>query len=132
MLTATVDRDRIGVNDVIEFTVTATGEPGEPIRIDLPPFTGFAFSSARNAPTCCRVLRSTVLTLRLRATRAGQLRLRPDPRGAGHSSRPASTAPTWRCTENAAAGMVALNPRVRDLVARAPPPRQAGSGAACR
>jgi hypothetical protein len=28
--------------------------------------------------------------------------------------------------ENAAAGMLALNPRLRDLVARAPPPRQAG------
>ena len=125
MLTAEVNRDRIGVNDVIEFTVTASGAPGEPIRIDLPPLAGFNVLERSERADVLPGLRSIVLSLRLRATRAGSFGLGPI-RAVQGQLETSIDGPDVEVQENAAAGMLALNPRLRDLVARAPPPRQAG------
>ncbi len=71
--------------------------------------------------------RISTLELRLRAVRAGSYAFGPIRVQQG-TIQASIDGPDVEVTENAAAGMVALNPRVRDLVARAPPPK-AGSGA---
>ncbi|MFL5519544.1 MAG: BatD family protein [Gemmatimonadales bacterium] len=124
-LTATVSRDRIGVNDEIEFVVTATGSPGEAIRISLPPLTGFNVIERAERADVLPGLRSVVLTLRLKATRAGSYGLGPI-RAIQGQLEASIDGPDVDVQENAAAGMLALNPRLRDLVARAPPPRRSG------
>ena len=117
-LTATVSRDRIGVNDEIEFVVTATGSPGEAIRISLPPLTGFNVIERAERADVLPGLRSVVLTLRLKATRAGSYGLGPI-RAIQGQLEASIDGPDVDVQENAAAGMLALNPRLRDLVARA-------------
>jgi len=124
-LTATVNRDHVGVNEEIEFTVTATGSAGEPIRIDLPPLTGFNVMERAERSDVLPGLRSTVLTLRLKAMRPGSYGLGPI-RAVQGQLETSIDGPDVDVQENAAAGMLALNPRLRDLVARAPPPRRAG------
>jgi hypothetical protein len=124
-LTATVSRERIGLNDEIEFTVTATGEPGEAIRIDLPPLTGFNVIARAERADVLPGARTTVLSLRLKAMRAGSYALGPI-RAVQGQLEASIDGPDVEVQDNAAAGMLALNPRLRDLVTRAPPPRRSG------
>ena len=107
VLAAEVNRDRIGVNDVIELTITATGAPDEPIRIDLPPLTGFNVIERTERSDVLPGLRSTVLSLRLRATRAGSYGLGPI-RAVQGQLETSIDGPDVEVQENAAAGMLAL------------------------
>lgn len=129
-LTATVDRPRLNVGEEVVLTIVAGGRTADAVQFDLPPFSGFALiSRGESSEVTVGVERARVSTLelRLRAVRAGSYAFGPIrvQQGATQAS---IDGPDVEVTENAAAGMVALNPRVRDLVARAPPPK-AGSGA---
>ncbi len=129
-LTATVDRPRLNVGEEVVLTIVAGGYTADAVQFDLPAFSGFALMSRSETSEVnlgVERARVTTLELRLRAVRAGSYAFGPIrvQQGANQAS---IDGPDVEVTENAAAGMVALNPRVRDLVARAPPPKS-GSGA---
>lgn len=129
-LTATVDRPRLNVGEDVVLTVVAGGRTADAVQFDLPPFSGFALiSRSESSEVTIGVERARISTLelRLRAVRAGSYAFGPIRVQQG-TSQASIDGPDVEVTENAAAGMVALNPRVRDLVTRAPPPK-AGSGA---
>ena len=129
-LTATVDRPRLNVGEEVVLTIVAGGRTADAVQFDLPAFSGFALiSRSETSEVTMGVERARVSTLelQLRAVRAGSYAFGPIRVQQG-TSQASIDGPDVEVTENAAAGMVALNPRVRDLVARAPPPRQ-GSGA---
>jgi hypothetical protein len=129
-LTAAVDRPRLNVGEEVVLTIVAGGRTADAVQFDLPPFSGFALiSRSETSEVTLGVERAriTTLELRLRAVRAGSYAFGPIRMQQG-TAQASIDGPDVEVTENAAAGMVALNPRVRDLVARAPPPK-AGSGA---
>ncbi len=129
-LTATVDRPRLNVGEDVVLTIVGGGRTADAVQFDLPAFSGFALiSRSESSEVTFGVERAriTTLELRLRAVRAGSYAFGPIRIQQG-TAQASIDGPDVEVTENAAAGMVALNPRVRDLVARAPPPRT-GSGA---
>lgn len=129
-LTAAVDRPRLNVGEEVVLTIVAGGRTADAVQFDLPAFSGFALiSRSESSEVSLGVERARISTLelRLRAVRAGSYAFGPIRVQQG-TIQASIDGPDVEVTENAAAGMVALNPRVRDLVARAPPPR-AGSGA---
>ena len=129
-LTATVDRPRLNVGEEVVLTIVAGGRTADAVLWDLPAFSGFALMSrSETSEVTLGVERARISTLelRLRAVRAGSYAFGPIRVQQG-TTQASIDGPDVEVTENAAAGMVALNPRVRDLVARAPPPK-AGSGA---
>ncbi len=129
-LTATVDRPRLNVGEEVVLTIVAGGRTADAVQWDLPAFSGFALMSRSEASEVTLGVeraRISTLELRLRAVRAGSYAFGPI-RAQQGTIQASIDGPDVEVTENAAAGMVALNPRVRDLVARAPPPK-AGSGA---
>jgi hypothetical protein len=129
-LTATVDRPRLNVGEEVVLTIVAGGRTADAVQFDLPAFSGFSLVSRSESSEVTLGLeraRVSTLELRLRAVRAGSYAFGPI-RAQQGTTQMSIDGPDVDVTENAAAGMVALNPRVRDLVARAPPPRP-GSGA---
>ena len=129
-LTATVDRPRLNVGEDVVLTIVAGGRTADAVQFDLPAFSGFALiSRSESSEVTLGVERARISTLelRLRAVRAGSYAFGPIRVQQG-TTQATIDGPDVEVTENAAAGMVALNPRVRDLVARAPPP-PVGSGA---
>ena len=129
-LTAAVDRPRLNVGEEVVLTIVAGGRTADAVQFDLPAFSGFALiSRSESSEVSLGVERArlSTLELRLRAVRAGSYAFGPIRVQQG-TTQASIDGPDVEVTENAAAGMVALNPRVRDLVARAPPPRP-GSGA---
>ena len=129
-LTATVDRPRLNVGEEVVLTIVAGGKTADAVMFDLPPFTGFSLISRGESSEVTMGIERTrisTLELRLRAIRAGSYAFGPIRVQQG-TALASIDGPDVEVTENAAAGMVALNPRVRDLVTRAPPPK-AGSGA---
>lgn len=129
-LTAAVDRPRLNVGEEVVLTIVAGGKTADAVQFDLPAFSGFALVSRSEVSEVTMGVeraRISTLELRLRAVRAGSYAFGPIRVQQG-TVQASIDGPDVEVTENAAAGMVALNPRVRDLVARAPPPK-AGSGA---
>ncbi len=129
-LTATVDRPRLNVGEEVVLTIVAGGRTADAVQFDLPAFSGFALiSRSETSEVTMGVERARISTLelQLRAVRAGSYAFGPIRVQQG-TAQASIDGPDVEVTENAAAGMVALNPRVRDLVARAPPPKP-GSGA---
>jgi hypothetical protein len=125
ILTATVDRPRLNVGEDVVLTIVAGGKTADAVDFDLPAFNGFALVSRSERTEISLTVertRVTTLELTLRATRAGSYAFGPIRITQG-TAQAGIDGPDVEVTENAAAGMVALNPRVRDLVARSPPPR---------
>ncbi len=127
-LEATVDRNRVTVGEEVVLTVIAGGATADQVTLDLPRFDGFTVvSRVERSDVTVGVARTRVLTLelKLRAVRAGNYAFGPITARQGQASQTID-GPDVEVTASAASGMLALNPRVRDLVSRAPPPRSAG------
>ncbi len=75
-----IDRDRVAPGDVIVFTVRVSSDMPDPIRVELPPLTGFEIESRseRNDVSAGATPgRVTWIELRLRAVTPGEWRLGP-------------------------------------------------------
>jgi hypothetical protein len=128
VLNASVDKARLTVGEEVVLTVVAGGLTADAVDIALPDFAGFTVvSRTERSDVTLGVSRSRVVTLelRLRALKAGNYAFGPIRAQQGQAAG-SIDGPDIEVTESAAAGMLALNPRVRELVARAPPPRAAG------
>lgn len=123
-----VDRDRVTPGDVILYTISVQSDLGDPIRVDLPPLGGFEVES-RSERSEVNVAggRSTTIEFRLRASLPGEWRLGPVQvrQGAAYSRGDAILV----TIEGGAPAPVtaSLNPRLRALVQRAPPPGALGA-----
>ncbi|HEX5635041.1 MAG TPA: hypothetical protein VFX50_17480, partial [Gemmatimonadales bacterium] len=124
-LTAEVDKTRLGVGEELVLTVSAAGSGSAPIRIDLPSFDGFATTARVERQDVLPGARTMVLELRLRALRAGGYALGPL-RAVQGGADVMIDGPDVDVQESAVRALLALNPRLRELVARAPLPRRPG------
>lgn len=123
-LHVSVDQDRISVGEEVLYTVRAVSQSSEPVNLSIAPFTGFEIISRSErtevsfsgGPT-----RTTVLEIRLRALRPGRWQLGPVKAAQGREVVEAA-ALVVDIEPNAAATAPALNPRLRTLLERAPPP----------
>jgi hypothetical protein len=124
-LSAEVDRTRLAVGEELTLTIAASGAGSSPIRLELPSFDGFATTSRAEQSSVLPGARSVVLELRLRALRAGGFALGPL-RAVQGGADVMIDGPDVDVQESAVRALLALNPRLRDLVARAPLPRRPG------
>ncbi len=128
VLKASIDRPRINVGEEVVLTIVAGGKTADQAELSLPDFSGFAvLSRSEMSEVTLGVARARVVTveIRLRAQKAGNYAFGPIKVRQG-GAEASIDGPDIEVTESAAAGMLALNPRVRDLVSRAPPPRLSG------
>jgi oxygen tolerance protein BatD len=123
-LHVSVDEDRISVGEEVLYTVRAVSRSSEPMDLSIASFTGFEVISRSErtevsfsgGPT-----RTTVLEIRLRALRPGRWQLGPVKAMQGRETVEAG-ALVVDVDPNAAAAAPTLNPRLRMLLERAPPP----------
>jgi oxygen tolerance protein BatD len=123
-LHVSVDQDRISVGQEVVYTVRAVSRSSEPLDLSITPFNGFEIVSRSErtevsfsgGPT-----RTTVLEIRLRAVRPGRWKIGPARAAQGRQVAESSTL-TVDVDPNAAALAPAMNPRLRTLLERAPPP----------
>jgi hypothetical protein len=125
-----VDKDRVAPGDVLEYTITARSDLSDPIRVDMPPLGGFELE-ARTERTDVNLDgsggRTTVIVFRLRATQPGEWRLGPVQVHQG-SAYARGDAILVTITGGGPPPVTAsLNPRLRALVQRAPPPGALGA-----
>lgn len=124
-----VDRDHLTVGEELTFTVRASGNSPEPVEIGLPPLKGLelvARAEQTEVNPGAKVSRVVVIALRLRATQPGLYRLGPIQvrQGAAYVQ---ADAPTVQVEPNPGSGLaVGLNPRIKGLLERAPPPKLDG------
>jgi hypothetical protein len=123
-LHVSVDQDRITVGEELLYTVEAVNHSSEPLDLTVAPLNGFEIISRSErtevsfsgGPT-----RTTVLQIRLRAVRPGRWQLGPARAAQGQKMAEAA-ALVVDVQPNAAVAAPALNPRLRTLLDRAPPP----------
>lgn len=125
----TVDRDRVTVGEELTFTVRVSGTSVDPVEIGLPPLKGLdvvARAEQTEVNPGAAISRVTVIAFRLRATKPGTYRLGPIQvrQGANYVQ---ADAPTVVVEPSTGGGVAAgLNPKVRAILQRAPPPRLNG------
>ena len=122
-----VDRERVHLDEEILVTVRAESGIADPIAIAVPTLDGFELvgrSERREVSQVGPVARSGILELRLRATRVGSWVLGPAraTQGGHTAETPPVTIIVTGQQQSAASQTPSLNPRVRELLARAPPP----------
>ena len=120
---ASVDRDRVDVGDMLTLHVRAISRSVEPMTVTLPASDGFTLIG-RSEHSEVSVLgpeetRVTTVDYQLRAVRPGHWPL--GPALVEQNGERAATDPLVIDVSPSAA-TVALNPHVRQLIARAPPP----------
>jgi hypothetical protein len=123
-LHVSVDQDKISVGEEVVYTVRAVSRSSEPLDLSIAPFNGFEIISRSErtevsftgGPT-----RTTVLEIRLRALRPGRWQIGPAKAAQGREVAEAA-ALVVDVEPNAAVAAPALNPRLRALLERAPPP----------
>jgi hypothetical protein len=119
-----VDQDRVAVGEELVYTVRAVSHSSEPMDITITPVNGFEIVSRSErtevsfsgGPT-----RTTVLEMRLRALRPGRWQIGPARAAQGTESAEAA-ALVVDVDPSPAAVATALNPRLRRLLEKAPPP----------
>jgi hypothetical protein len=123
-LRASVDRDRVPVGEEVLYTLQAVSGSSEPISLTLAPLNGFEIISRSErtevafsgGPT-----RTTTLEIRLRALRPGRWQIGPARAFQGRQVAEAAAVIVDVEPSGAVAGP-AINPRLRALLDRAPPP----------
>ena len=125
VITASADRDSVSVGEEIKLTVTVAASGKEPVQVDVPAFDGFDLverteHSQISGGAAPRRITEVVLTLR--AARSGTWLLGPIVARQG-TTEIRTDGPEIEVAEGGAAALLALNQRVRELVARAPPPK---------
>jgi oxygen tolerance protein BatD len=123
-LHVSLDEDRVSVGDEVVYTVRAVSRSSDPMNLSIAPFNGFEIISRSErtevsfsgGPT-----RTTVLEIRLRALRPGRWQVGPAKATQGRDVVEAA-ALVVDVDPSAAAAARALNPKLRVLLERAPPP----------
>lgn len=130
VITASADRDSATVGEQIKLTVTVAASGRAPVQVDVPAFDGFDLVERKEHSQVAggaAPRRITEVVLTLRATRAGTWLLGPIVARQG-ATEVRTDGPEIEVAEGGAAALLALNQRVRELVARAPPPRPGAVG----
>ena len=123
-LAAAVDRDRVSVGEDVTFSVTAVSRGSTPMQLTVAPSPGFAVMARTERSEVGYAggpSRSTTLEIRLRALRAGHWLLGPVD-GRQGSDTVSADAIAVDVVESAGGLATAVNPGLRQLLARAPPP----------
>ncbi|MDQ3208571.1 MAG: BatD family protein [Gemmatimonadota bacterium] len=123
-LHVSVDHNRVTVGDELVYTARAVSQSSEPMNLILAPFTGFEIVS-RSERTEVSLsggpIRTTVLEVRLRALRPGRWQVGPARVTQGREMAEAA-ALAIDVEPSAAVAATTLNPRLRSLLERTPPP----------
>lgn len=127
-LTASVDRDKVNVGEEVVLALAVSAAGTDPVRVEVPDFAGFVVvgrAERTSVSTGAVARRTTEVELTLRARTAGRHVL--GPLVARQGDREVRLAgPEVEVTESGAAALLALNPRIRDILSRAPPPPRPG------
>lgn len=123
-LHVSVDQDRVAVGDELLYTARAMSQSSEPMSLTIAPLNGFEIVSRSErtevslsgGPT-----RTTVLEIRLRALRPGRWQIGPARATQGREMTEAA-ALVVDVEPSASVTATALNPRLRSLLERTPPP----------
>ncbi len=123
-LHVSVDQDRISVGDELVYTARAVSQSSEPMSLTIAPFNGFEIVSRSErtevslsgGPT-----RTTVLEVRLRALRPGRWQIGPARATQGGETAEAP-ALVVDIEPSGAVTATTLNPKLRTLLERTPPP----------
>jgi hypothetical protein len=123
-LHVSVDQDRVSVGQEVVYTVRAVSRSPDPMDLTITPVNGFEIISRSErtevsfsgGPT-----RTTTLEIRLRAARPGRWPIGPARVAQGRQVAEAA-ALVVDVDANANASAPAMNPRLRALLERAPPP----------
>ena len=123
-LHVSVDQDRVTVGEEVVYTVRAVSHSSDPMDLTVAPLNGFEVLS-RSERTEVSLsggpVRITTLELRLRALRPGRWQIGPARAAQGRDVLEAD-AVVVDVDPSPAATATALNPRLRALMERAPPP----------
>ena len=123
-LHVSVDQDRVSVGDELVYTARAVSQSSEPMNLTIAPFNGFEIVS-RSERTEVSLsggpIRTTVLEVRLRALRPGRWQIGPAHATQGGEMAEAA-ALVVDVEASAAVAATTLNPRLRSLLERTPPP----------
>ena len=122
---ASVDQDHLPVGEELLYTVRAVSRSSEPMDVSIAPLNGFEVI-ARSERTEVSFsgggpVRTTVLDMRLRAVRPGRWEVGPARAAQGRAVAEAA-AIAVDVEPGAVAAAPAINPRLRALLERAPPP----------
>jgi hypothetical protein len=129
-LEASVDEDRISVGEEVVYTLRAESHSSTPMQVAIAPFNGLeivARSERTEISNDGSPTRTTVLEVRLRATRPGRWELGPARAVQGYDTVEAS-ALVIDVAANRAATASTLSPRLRSLLDRAKPPQPGQAG----
>jgi hypothetical protein len=129
-LQVSVDRDRPTVGEEVLYTIRAVSRSSEPMDLSIAPLNGFEIVSRSErtevsfsgGPT-----RTTVLEIRLRALRPGRWQIGPARASQGRKVTEAA-AVIVDVEPGPVAATPALNPRLRSVMDRAPPPPRGKAG----
>ena len=127
-----VDQDRISVGEEVLYTVRAVSRSSEPMNVTVAPLHGFevvARSERTEVSFSGGPTRTTLLEMRLRALRPGRWPIGPARVTQGSEATEAS-AIAIDVEPNAAVVAATLNPRLRALLERTPPPPRGKAGVA--
>ena len=119
-----IDQDRASVGQELVYTVRAVSHSSDPMNLTIAPFNGFeiiARSERTEVSFSGGPTRTTVLEIRLRAVRPGRWPIGPARATQGAQVAEAA-ALVVDIDPNAAVATPAMNPRLRALLERAPPP----------
>jgi hypothetical protein len=123
-LHVSVDQDRVAVGEELVYTVRAVSHSSDPMDVSVAPLNGFEIISRSERTEVSLTggpTRTTVLELRLRALRPGRWPIGPARAAQGRQVTEAA-ALVIDVAANGVAAAPALNPRLRTLLERAPPP----------
>ncbi|HWN19836.1 MAG TPA: hypothetical protein VNO19_13060 [Gemmatimonadales bacterium] len=123
-LHVSVDHDKVAVGDELVYTARAVSQSSEPMRLTLAPLNGFEIvsrSERTEVSLSARAIRTTILEIRLRALRPGRWQVGPARATQGHEMTEAA-AIVVEVEPSPAVAATALNPRLRSLLERTPPP----------
>jgi BatD DUF11 like domain len=123
-LSASVDQDRVAVGEEIVYTLRAVSHSSDPMDLSIAPANGFEIisrSERTEVSLSSGPVRTTTLELRLRAVRPGRWQIGPARAVQGRLVAEAD-AVIVDVDPSAAATATAMNPRLRALMDRAPPP----------
>jgi hypothetical protein len=120
-----VDQDHLPVGEELLYTVRAVSRSSEPMDVSIAPLNGFEVIARSERTEVAfsggRPVRTTVLEMRLRAVRPGRWEIGPARAAQGRSVAEAAAIHV-DVEPSAVATAPALNPRLRALLERAPPP----------
>ncbi|HET6837621.1 MAG TPA: BatD family protein, partial [Gemmatimonadales bacterium] len=127
-----VDQDRVGVGEEVVYTVRAVSRSSDPMSVTVAPLNGFEIvsrSERTEVSLSGGTTRTTLLEMRLRAVRPGRWQIGPA-RVVQNGQATEASALTVDVEPNASVAAATINPRLRSLLERTPPPPRGKAGVA--